>query len=372
MKIVHIILGKANPNRMNGVNKVVNSLATTQSKLNHEVEVWGISASLEKNYPDRNYTTKIFLSKKNKFCLDKSLKKELKQAKNTVFHLHGGFIPVFYSIHKILKNNNQKYIFTPHGAYNKVALQKNRYIKNIYFFLFEQQIIKNAFQIHCIGKSEADNTKRLIPNAPILLLPNGQDMEELSFAHKPLRSDKGVVFGFCGRIDIHTKGLDLLLTAFANYLKSSIGMLWIIGGDGEMEKLTAMVEKMGVAKNIIFWGKQFGEEKLNIMSQADAFFLPSRNEGLPGVFLEASGLAVPCVVSMESNVADYVKKYNSGIVLSKNDSENIHKAMCLIDEKIKNKEIETMKQNAKKMVEQEFSWQEIAIGLYGVYEKALM
>ena len=43
MEIIHLILGKANPNRMNGVNKVVHELATTQVEKGISAEVWGIT-----------------------------------------------------------------------------------------------------------------------------------------------------------------------------------------------------------------------------------------------------------------------------------------------------------------------------------------
>ena len=47
MKIIHIILGKANPKRMNGVNKVVYSLASIQLEQGFDVEVWGITPEIE-------------------------------------------------------------------------------------------------------------------------------------------------------------------------------------------------------------------------------------------------------------------------------------------------------------------------------------
>ena len=47
MKIIHAVLGKANPDRMNGVNKVAHQLAKTQQGMGHEVTVWGIASSLE-------------------------------------------------------------------------------------------------------------------------------------------------------------------------------------------------------------------------------------------------------------------------------------------------------------------------------------
>jgi hypothetical protein len=43
MEIIHIVLGKANPDRMNGVNKVVYQLATKQVEFGENVAVWGLS-----------------------------------------------------------------------------------------------------------------------------------------------------------------------------------------------------------------------------------------------------------------------------------------------------------------------------------------
>ena len=45
MKIVHIVVGKVNPDSLNGVSKVVHWMATSQMQLGHDVEVWGLTES---------------------------------------------------------------------------------------------------------------------------------------------------------------------------------------------------------------------------------------------------------------------------------------------------------------------------------------
>lgn len=47
-RIFHILAGKANPNTMNGVNKVVDALANEQVKMNFNVTVVGIANNTEK------------------------------------------------------------------------------------------------------------------------------------------------------------------------------------------------------------------------------------------------------------------------------------------------------------------------------------
>jgi hypothetical protein len=42
-KIIHLVLGKANPDRMNGVNKVAHNQAIALFELGCDVEIWGIT-----------------------------------------------------------------------------------------------------------------------------------------------------------------------------------------------------------------------------------------------------------------------------------------------------------------------------------------
>ena len=105
MEIIHIVLGKANPDRLNGVNKVVYNMATEQTKAGKKVEVWGITDNLEHNYPDRNFKTKLFKASKFPFFIDHKLKTAILHHKNGVFHMHGGWIPVFSSLAKFFKKH---------------------------------------------------------------------------------------------------------------------------------------------------------------------------------------------------------------------------------------------------------------------------
>jgi hypothetical protein len=107
MKIIHSVLGKANPERMNGVNKVAHNLATTQTNLGYDVTVWGITHSLEENYPTRNYKTTLFQAIPSKINIHESIRNAIaKLSKDTVFHIHGSFIKEFAHIAKLLTKYN--------------------------------------------------------------------------------------------------------------------------------------------------------------------------------------------------------------------------------------------------------------------------
>ncbi|MBL4707167.1 MAG: glycosyltransferase [Flavobacteriales bacterium] len=325
---------------------------------------------MERNFPDRDYKTELFFSLKNKFTINSLLVERIKTCNSkTIFHIHGGFIPEFYHLSRILKKEKLAYVFTPHGAYNHKAMEKNKWVKRLYFNCFEKSLVKNAKAIHCIGDSEVSSLLNLVPRSNCILIPNGQNIEDLKFEYTNLKKRKCLVFGFCGRIDIHTKGLDYLLKGFAQFLNNSEegGELWVIGDGDELKDLKAMAQELGIASKVTFFGKRFGKEKLNIMANMDAFYHPSRNEGLPGAVLEAAGLKIPCVVSNESNMAGYINRYNAGIGLTENSEFQIARSMNKITRDTYNGRIVNQQENAIIMIKEEFNWNTIATRLTEVY-----
>ena len=137
MEIIHLVLGKANPNRMNGVNKVAHALATAQKKLGAKVTLWGITSDQSHNYPDRNYHTMLFNKPKNKFSIPKEMEQAIYELpEGVVFHIHGAFITYFYAIVKMLVRLDIPYVYQPHGAFNMAALKRNFLLKFFSEILF--------------------------------------------------------------------------------------------------------------------------------------------------------------------------------------------------------------------------------------------
>ena len=134
MEIIHLILGKANPNRMNGVNKVVHQLATKQVEFGERIIVWGITKDLTYNFEKRNFKTKLFKAQKNPFAIAKELEKAILAKKGkSIFHLHGGWIPIYFTLSKFFKKHQIPFVITAHGAYNTIAMKRSRILKKIYF-----------------------------------------------------------------------------------------------------------------------------------------------------------------------------------------------------------------------------------------------
>ncbi len=360
MEIIHIVLGKANPERMNGVNKVVYQLATKQVEFGEKIAVWGIAEDKNNNYGERNFETRLFLKKTNPFGIPVNMEAAMIEKKNkAIFHIHGGWVPVFSSIGKLLHKHNLPFVFTPHGAYNTIAMERSFWSKRVYFSLFEKRLLQNASKIHCIGKSETVGLINIFPNEKAMLIPYGfENTTEIIFEKT---KNETIVFGFIGRLDIYTKGLDTLIIAFKKLLKKHPNsQLWIVGDSNEKAKLNKMIIENGLSENVTLFGGKFGIEKENLLQQMDVFVHPSRNEGLPTSVIEAASYGKPCIVTDATNIGDLINEYQSGESIYNQDSKELYKSMAKFAMIWKNQEdfIE-IRHNAVKMVKENFNWKKI-------------
>jgi glycosyltransferase involved in cell wall biosynthesis len=368
--LIHIVLGKANPERMNGVNKVVYALATEQAQAGWDVAVWGVTANPIVNYPKRAFPTRLFKAHRNPFALDKELEKAIAAlTPETVVHLHGGFIPLNYAVAHHLRKNKIPYILTPHGSYNVIAMDKNRTAKETYVRFFERTLLRHAAQIHCLGQSEVAGTQLLLPTAATQLLPYGF---EVPAAALPARSEVGLTFrvGFCGRLDAYTKGLDALLTGFGLFLQQvPQAELWLIGDGPDRDRLEAAAAALPTGSTT-FFGSQYGNEKLALLAQIDVFAHPSRNEGLPTAVLEAAALGVPCLVTEATNLGAYVQQFACGEVIATTDPQQVAAGLGALHRVTVSTGRHRMQDQARAMVETAFCWSALLPAYRAMYAAA--
>lgn len=364
--IIHIALGKANPERQNGVNKVVNSVATYQIKNNLNVEFWGITHNPTHNYPSRNYSTRLFNDYRNKFKIDPQLKNALRtlNPQEVIIHIHGAFIPQFYTISKLLKKLSIPYFFTPHGGYNLKALERSKWTKKVYIKLFERFLVNSAIGVQLLGESEKEGANKFFNNT-FHFIPNGQELQKKHFKQPAIRHN--IQIGFLGRIDIETKGLDILLEGIAIVSKHITIQLDIVGSGGEIEQLKKRVKHLQLTKQVSFKGALFGEEKLNLIAKWDALCLTSRNEGLPGVVLEAASVGTPSIVSKATNMVHYIQYYNSGWILPQNNGFFLSEMLHELHHLKRTNQLTEFKESAQTMISNTFDWNKIVKQLIVAY-----
>jgi glycosyltransferase involved in cell wall biosynthesis len=374
MHIVHILKGKANPETLNGVNKAVHWMATEQTSLGHDVEVWGITKSVNRPRKDAfNYKLRLMPQLPLRAIVAKEIKNAIAELDRDAYvHFHSVFAPEFPGIARILNKRGIPYGITPHGAYSPGVLSKDRFLKWLYMALRERRYVAGANWAQAIGRSEVNDIHAIAPHIRVELIPNGQERDLLAGIEVPQMASEHPVIGYCGRLSIRQKGLDYLVNGFSIYKSSGgRGQLWLIGDDVDRVAVERMVAEGGVKKDVRFFGAMSGVEKLKVIANFDVFIHSSRWEGLPMACLEAASLGKPLVVSRGTNMAEYVERYGAGLVLDETSSAGVARALKRVDRLYENNQLLQMSNNALMLVEKEFSWNENASRFIAVAEEQI-
>ncbi len=152
------------------------------------------------------------------------------------------------------------------------------------------------------------------------------------------------VIGFIGNL-VTVKNVLSLPELFATIQCKLDDVSFIIVGNGELEiKLLRKFEEYKI-NHLSFFGKQEPEAIPDIMNCLDVLLLPSLNEGLPRVTLEALACGVNVVGSDVGGIAESIGK------------ENVFDLDGDFVENISNRIIEMIENNEKpKPISNEFSW----------------
>ena len=220
-----------------------------------------------------------------------------------------------------------------------------------------------------LGQSEFDHLGTIIRLSNKVVIPNGQDFEELAFEFTTMKNRNVPIFGFCGRLDTYYKGLDFLLEGFAGYCKKGgEGELWLIGDGPDRPQLEALCKEYYIESRVQFMGARYGKDKLNRIANMDVFCHPSRSEGSPTAVLEAGALGKALIVSTATNVGSEVEKYNAGFHIRQSNSKSIENAMFSFLKTYQSSEYLEFGKHAKEMVKVEFSWFAVTKKLLELYD----
>lgn len=128
--------------------------------------------------------------------------------------------------------------------------------------------------------------------------------------------DQTVGVLFVGSLNA-TKGLDLLLDAFAAAQRDEPTLRLGLIGDGPLRpELEARAERLGIAPAVTFAGCVGHDEVPAALAAADALALTSRDEGLPRAAVEAAAMMLPLIITDVGGCAETVIDGVTGYLVS--------------------------------------------------------
>jgi glycosyltransferase involved in cell wall biosynthesis len=166
-----------------------------------------------------------------------------------------------------------------------------------------------------------------------------------------------------GRIH-KVKGFDILIKSFYEALKFDENMILLIAGkdDGFKSELKKLRKVLNLKNRVFFVGDLYSENKVDFLSNADLFVLPSHTENFGIVYAESLATGTPIIASTNTPWS-IVEEYDCGKWVENNVDETT-KAM----KEILLKDRETMRINSKKLA-QEFDWKNIAKEFKNLFEE---
>lgn len=136
-----------------------------------------------------------------------------------------------------------------------------------------------------------------------------------------------VVVGTVGRLT-PIKGQRYLLKAAASISPRIEALFFVFLGDGELAgELAKMSSLLGI-KNVKFLG--WRQDVSEIMSTFDIFVLPSLNEGMGKVLIEAMALGKPVVASDVGGIPDLVTHNHNGLLVPPANAEGLAYSISLL------------------------------------------
>jgi glycosyltransferase involved in cell wall biosynthesis len=226
-----------------------------------------------------------------------------------------------------------------------------------------------ADRIVAVNKRIVDELRQAgVPAERIAVIPNGVDVNGLG-----CRCDYGLtsplVAVFVGRLHPQ-KGLDVLIAAFAEVVRSRPGIgwrLWLLGDGPSRPELETMAQQMGVAQDVKFWGQV--DNVSTLLDRADIFVLPSRAEGMSNALLEAMAHGLPCVATRISGNTDLIQHGENGLLVQPESETALAEAMLnLADDEMLRRRVGRA---ARETVETGYSMDSIAQRYVELYDTLL-
>lgn len=157
---------------------------------------------------------------------------------------------------------------------------------------------------------------------------------------------------FVGRINDSRKNVDLLLDSFETVVSRHPNSNLQLVGATPNAHLEQIVSEKGLTDKVEFVDFVPNDELPKYYVEADVFCIPSNQEGLAIVGLEAMACGTPVVSTRCGGPEDYVRDGHTGYLVPKNNERKLADRLCDLLSNVEKKE--TFGQNARSLILSEY------------------
>ena len=285
-----------------------------------------------------------------------------------IIHIMGHWSVLNAVVYLAVRLANKPYVVCPAGALH--IFGRSQIKKKLYNWIIGYSIIHNASGWIAVTNSEFSQFKEYgICESKIKVIPNGINTEDFQPVKAQDFLDKNGLTGskiilFMGRLNL-IKGPDILLNAFIKaqeYIHNY--QLVFAGPDGGMlVMLQERAQEAGITEMVHFVGYISGHDKLAAYQAAKLLVVPSRQEAMSIVALEAMLCATPVLMTDQCGFGE-IKSINPNLEVDV-DVEKIAKKLVLL---LTNEEsLEEVGSLLKEFAMRNYSWNKVILNFMDMY-----
>lgn len=289
-----------------------------------------------------------------------------------VVHLMGHWTLINALAYLFARRLCKPYVICPAGSLPIYGRSKR--LKRLYNLVVGKRIVRNATRHVAITENEIPHFKSYGVNPDsVVVIPNGVNREDylakddrLFRERFGLNEDPFVLF--LGRLN-QIKGPDLLLEAFSR-LKDELSdhRLVFAGPDeGMLPALRRMSREYGVEDRIHFVGHVGGSLKSQACYAAEVLAVPSRQEAMSIVVLEAGMTGTPVLITDQCGFNEVTRIEGGRVVPA-----SVEGLQTGLIELLKSAELHEMGANLQRFVEEHHTWDSIIDKYLVLYKGVLM
>lgn len=260
-------------------------------------------------------------------------------------------------------------IVTSHGA-DLFALN------SIFFRPLKRWVIMKAAKLAVVSEAmksySTDNLK--VPSEHIVVAPMGVDLENKFKVSVTPRYSNRIVF--VGRL-VEKKGVNVLIQAFSQLIKSGLEAELFIVGDGvRFGELQRLATKLKVSDSVVFTGGVCNKQVSEILSTSSIAVVPSvvsesgDQEGLGLVLIEALGCGCAVLASDLPAIKDVIIDGETGLTFQAGSVEDLARSLSrlLSDRALRSK----LAVRGRKFVMSKYDWSSVTEKYEAVFRDVII
>ncbi len=338
------------------------SLGSNQSKLKFTVTTLG-KLLQSKKFNLMFPTLRKLIQGKRQELQQQNLDLALKNISPDIIHLQWpSVIPWF---EEVLLKQEIPVILSQRGFHNNVR----PFVDEDNFEYLKKWYPKMA-GFHSVSKAIAANGNKIWSSSKKRdkVVYTGLPLEEMPFseAYKVSKPLKMLSIGRAHWI----KGYDYALRTCKLLKDRNVSFVYtIIGGAGD-EELQFLVDDLGLQNYVVLENRKPQKEVFSLMQEASLLLMPSLEEGIPNVVVEAMAIGLPVISTNCGGVPELIEEDMNGWIVPTRDPEAM--AVAIINFLgLPIDKIEKVRIEARKKVEQQHNEEQMVRGMEGLYYEVL-